>query len=57
MTERTFSATFLIHVDENNNILGSYSAAHEEDVHDLVLNTFYDVDDVEINNLVIKERT
>jgi hypothetical protein len=57
MTERTFSATFLIHVDENNNILGSYSAAHEEDVHDLVLNTFYDVDDVEIANLVIKERT
>jgi len=56
MKDKTFSATFVLTVSKNNNILGSYDDAHEEDVHDLVVDTFYDVDDVEIENLVVKER-
>jgi hypothetical protein len=47
---------FLLVVDEENNILSSYDDAHEEDVYDIVKQTFYDVDDISIENLVIKER-
>jgi hypothetical protein len=53
---RKFSVTFLIKVDEDNNILSSYEDNHEEDVHDLLKDVMYDVDDVEIENLVVKER-
>jgi hypothetical protein len=37
-------------------VLGSYEEGHEDDVRDLVVDTFYDVDDVEIENLVVKEK-
>jgi len=56
MTKKVFSATMVLKVDSNNNILGAYDDAHEEDVHDLVVDTFYDLDDVEIENLTVKER-
>lgn len=56
MKDKTFSATFVLTVSEKNNILGSYDDAHEEDVQDLIVDTFYDVDDVELDNLVVKER-
>jgi hypothetical protein len=56
MTKKVFSATMVIKVDSNNNILGAYDDAHEDDVHDLVVDTFYDLDDVEIENLTVKER-
>lgn len=56
MKDKTFSATFVLTVSKNNNILGSYDEAHEEDVNDLIVDTFYDIDDVEVENLVVKER-
>lgn len=57
MTKKTFSATMVLKVDSDNNVLGSYEEGHEDDVRDLVVDTFYDVDDVEIENLVVKEKT
>ena len=56
MTKKTFSATMVLKVDSDNNVLGSYEEGHEDDVRDLVIDTFYDVDDVEIENLVVKEK-
>ena len=56
MTKKTFSATTILKVDSDNNVLGSYEEGHEDDVRDLVVDTFYDVDDVEIDNLVVKEK-
>jgi hypothetical protein len=56
MTKKTFSATMVLKVDSDNNVLGSYEEGHEDDVRDLVVDTFYDVDDVEIENLVVKEK-
>jgi hypothetical protein len=56
MKDKTFGVTFSIVVDEDNNILGSYEDDHSKDVHDLLANTFYDIDDVKINNLVVKEK-
>ncbi len=52
-----FSVTFLLRVDEDNNILSCHEVGHEEDIHDLITDIMYDVDDVEIENLVVKERT
>jgi len=56
MKDKTFGVTFSIVVDEDNNILGSYEEDHSKDVHDLLADTFYDIDDVKINNLVVKEK-
>jgi hypothetical protein len=43
-------------MDEDNNILSSFDDSHEEDVYDLITNVMYDVDDIKIENLVVKER-
>lgn len=56
MTKKTFIATLVLKIDFNNNILGAFEDAHEEYVHDLVVGTFYDLDDVEIENLTVKEK-
>ena len=56
MTGKTFSVTFLLHIDEANNILGSYEDAHTDDVSDLVTDTFYDIDDVAVQNILVRER-
>lgn len=53
---KKFSITFVVIVDEDNNFLSSYEDAHEEDVHDLIMNVMHDIDDVEIENLIVKER-
>jgi hypothetical protein len=53
---KKFSVTFVMKVDKNNNILSSYEDSHEQDIHDLVTDVIYDVDDVEIENLNVKER-
>ena len=53
---KKFYVSFLVTVDNDNNILSSYDSNHEEDIHDLITNVMYDVDDVEIENLVVKER-
>ena len=52
---KKFSVTFVAKVDEDNNFLSSYEDAHEEDMHDLIMNAMHDVDDVEIENLNVKE--
>ena len=53
---KKFYVSFLVTVDDDNNILSSYDSNHEEDIHDLITNVMYDVDDVEIENLHVKER-
>ena len=54
---KKFSVTFVVKVDDNNNILSSYDENHEQDIHDLITDVIYDVDDVEIENLNVRERT
>ena len=54
---KKFSVTFVMKVDKNNNILSSYEDSHEQDIHDLITDVIYDVDDVEIENLYVRERT
>jgi len=56
MKVKTFSVTLVLQIDEDNNILGAYEDAHTEDISDLVRNTFYDIDDVTVQNILIKER-
>ncbi len=53
---KKFSVTFVAKVDDNNNILFSYEDNHEQDIHDLVTDIIYDIDDVEIENLNVRER-
>ena len=55
-TKKRFSVTFLLEVNEPCNVLSIVEDAHEEDVHDLIHNTFHDIDDVKIENLNIRER-
>ena len=56
MIQKKFSVTFVLKVGENNNIFSSVEEAHEDDVYDLIHNTFYYIDDVELDNLNVKER-
>lgn len=53
---KKFSVTFVAKVDDNNNILSSYEDNHEQDIHDLVTDIIYDIDDVDIENLNVRER-
>jgi len=56
MNTKTFSVMFMLNVEEENNILSSSDEHHQEDVYDLITNIMYDVDDVTIRNLIVKER-
>ncbi len=56
MIQKKFSVTFVLKVQEDNNIFSSVEEAHEDDIYDLVHNTFHDIDDVELDNLNVKER-
>jgi len=53
---KKFNITFVAKVDDNNNILSSSNDSHEKDVHDLITDVIYDVDDMSIENLNVKER-
>ena len=53
---KSFSVTFRIAVDDEANILSLYEDGHEQDVRELVENVFYDIDDININNIKIQER-
>ena len=53
---RKFSVTYVMEVEEDNNFLSAHEESHREDVHDLVNNVMHDVDDIRIQNLVVKER-
>jgi|TARA_S200002703_G_scaffold23494_2_gene20318 hypothetical protein len=57
MKNKKFSVSFVLEVDEDNNFLSSFEDNHEEDVHDLVSNVLYDVDDVKTESLVVKEKS
>ena len=54
--KRKFSVTYVMEVEEDNNFLSAHEESHTEDVHDLVTNVMHDVDDIRIQNLIIKER-
>lgn len=56
MSHKKFNVMFIIKVEEDNNILSSFDDAHEDDVFDLITDTMYDIDDVKIENLIVKER-
>ena len=56
MNTKRFSVTFIMAVDKNNNILSADEKTHSEDVYDLIMDTFYDTDDVKVDNLYVKER-
>ena len=56
MSDKHFDVTLQVTVNKDNNILSSHEESHSDDVKDLVLDTFYDVDDVEVNNVIVKER-
>lgn len=56
MTYKHFSVTAVVTVDGGNNVLSSFEDSHEEDVRDLITDVFYDVDDIEISNILVKER-
>ena len=56
MMQKKFSVTFVLKVEDSNNIFSSVEEAHEDDVYDLVRNTFHDIDDIELDNLNVKER-
>ena len=56
MSYKNFDVTMQVTVSKDNNILSSHEESHSDDVKDLVLDTFYDVDDVEVNNVIVKER-
>ena len=53
---RKFSVTYVMEVDEDTNFLSAHEEGHTEHVNDLINNLMHDVDDVKINNLVVKER-
>tara|TARA_R100000935_G_scaffold53759_1_gene81859 strand:- start:41 stop:214 length:174 start_codon:yes stop_codon:yes gene_type:complete len=55
MASRKFSATFVVEVDDKNNILSSHEMHHNEDVKDLIENLVFDIDDVKIYNINIRE--
>tara|TARA_R110002153_G_scaffold97429_2_gene232169 strand:+ start:97 stop:264 length:168 start_codon:yes stop_codon:yes gene_type:complete len=54
---KRFSITFVAKVDDINNILSSFEDNHEQDMHDLITDIIYDIDDVEIENLHVRERS
>jgi len=53
---KSFSITFRIDVDDEANLLSLYEGGHEQDIRELVENVFYDIDDININNIKIQER-
>jgi|TARA_R110000744_G_scaffold370027_1_gene480493 hypothetical protein len=57
MKDKTFGVSFSVVVEADNNILGSYDEDHINDVHDLIVDIIYDIDDIKsINNLIVKEK-
>jgi|TARA_R100001463_G_scaffold65221_1_gene118398 hypothetical protein len=56
MSDKNFDVTMQVTVSKDNNILSSHEESHSDDVKDLVSDTFYDVDDVEVSNVIVKER-
>ncbi len=55
MMNKSFSVSFIMLIDKHNNILSSSEDTHVEDVADLIQDVMYDVDDIKIRSLVVKE--
>jgi hypothetical protein len=53
---KVFSVTLTVAIHDDNNVLSSYEDAHEDDVSDLITDVFFDIDDVKIKNITVKER-
>lgn len=53
---KVFRVSFTLAVHDNNNILSSHEDTHSDDVLDLIDDIFFDVDDVKINNLNVREQ-
>jgi hypothetical protein len=56
MKTEKFSVTFVLSVDKSNNILSSHPMYYEEDIKDLIERVIYDIDDVEISNINVRDQ-
>jgi|TARA_R110000868_G_scaffold98987_1_gene272511 hypothetical protein len=56
MIKKAFSVSFIMLLDKNNNILSSSEDGHVEDVADLIQDIMYDIDDVKIRSLIVREQ-
>jgi|TARA_R110002167_G_scaffold265932_1_gene472663 hypothetical protein len=56
MKTEKFSVTFVLSVDKSNNILSSHPMYYEEDIKDLINRVIYDIDDVEISNINVRDQ-
>jgi hypothetical protein len=55
MMNKSFSVSFIMLIDKHNNILSSSEDTHVEDVADLIQDVMYDIDDIKIRSLVVRE--
>jgi hypothetical protein len=53
---RVFDINLRLTVYEDNNILSAHEEFYMDDMADLVTDTFYDVDDVEVSNISVEQR-
>tara|TARA_R110000803_G_scaffold20288_1_gene52443 strand:+ start:652 stop:825 length:174 start_codon:yes stop_codon:yes gene_type:complete len=56
MQVEKFSVTFVLQIDKSNNILSSHHAYYEDDIKDLLTRLIYDIDDVEITNINVRDQ-
>jgi hypothetical protein len=54
--KKRFSVTFMLTIDEQNNILSSHDESHEEDIYDMLTSVIHDIDDTTLENLNVRER-
>lgn len=55
MMNKSFNISFIMLIDKHNNILSSSEDTHVEDVADLIQDVMYDIDDIKIRSLVVRE--
>ena len=55
MMNKSFNVSFIMLIDKHNNILSSSGDTHVEDVADLIQDVMYDIDDIKIRSLVVRE--
>tara|TARA_R110000737_G_scaffold291975_1_gene298536 strand:- start:818 stop:991 length:174 start_codon:yes stop_codon:yes gene_type:complete len=53
---KSFYISFVLVITPEDNILSSDENAHRYDVADLINNVMYDIDDIKIDSLKVKER-
>tara|TARA_B100000780_G_scaffold137730_1_gene96394 strand:+ start:2448 stop:2621 length:174 start_codon:yes stop_codon:yes gene_type:complete len=56
MQVERFSVTFVLQIDKSNNILSSHPTYYEEDIKDLLTRVIYDIDDVEVTNINVRDQ-